>query len=1047
MIHWLSQKPQSSTWLVSIMSIVIAACFGWMIFALLEAVSLIKGLNPPAHDLDRDPDLEFTSLTFWLQVLQRRLAHVRRAVGHAYESHSPLLQFPLRLVFISTLAFLLMGDAGTAPPFSLEKDGENPSDLQGESHLQSTDGRASPRVGNDTPPRTGNQPAPAANSAKSTAPEHRPEWMIHAARFIESGELRAILGWSHFALLLGYLAVAIVCFVSYLRYRTKAPPDFDWTRPHQEIPPPRLCVAGSVLDVLFVTLLGCTSLMDAGHFHLAYLIPLIGVWWVSPHHVRVLSLILGLTMLRVIGAIAASWLSGHLAGKSLGFHVVAPGVMLITLTFWMVMALVVVLLRTVRRELSTKVHAERYIHQALEHLGDKQQHIVFAKDRKRRFTYANPVLLRWFTDLLSKRNLRIQIQELGATDNPGGAAGNGSANGTPLQTDVGRGTEVPDKIFVRKDDQKPISQIHPARLDDILGLTDHDLRIDCVEYLRSDAEVLGLSKVELKPFAEKLGLDAEKLDKLDRELGERTPSFEDFEPNFAVTNPHHKAIWTTKLRICGPDGKKDIVGLVGEANDSQPEQMRRLAERLTNSLPIYALMKEVDPRKGTSHVQWSSRSHLDKIEGRLKQLARAQGLSELLDQPSYPRELLLQRINKGKGPTDEDLYGPPKGTQTGLSPLDHWRHYHVDDVAIVEKAAAVIHKLSSDGMEAPEASVHEELDEELKAWAATTRQKRVEKYPVRGWIERHRFPNSNEDKWVEVRKWPWIESRTENGKKKLFVRGVLVIFEDVTESHIRRNVIWRWVRRHLKHAERASSVYLRDHTLTRTDGSDVSDTPLLQLELLMLGWFRKMVDRPDDPHELDGKPRDTGELRVLINVLECMEKRCKVNVQGLDRPLLFKKGGRDLFAVILVLLINAGQSTVERKRRGGDHVFLDDMMAATLTFETVEENLVITIRDRGVGFAPEDKARIMAGLCWGNGYVDSWSTDAYSQNAGERVLMPGGGILLAKYLLRSLIGIGRDKPIDRNFDITSPRLGDGATVTLRIPWKVLGSDDGKSSVT
>ncbi|MEQ1750211.1 MAG: hypothetical protein ABL974_12355, partial [Prosthecobacter sp.] len=535
---------------------------------------------------------------------------------------------------------------------------------------------------------------------------------------------------------------------------------------------------------------------------------------------------------------------------------------------------------------------------------------------------------------------------------------------------------------------------------------------------------------------ERLGLN---VDELNDSIGERTPIFEDFEPTFTADKSKDRAIWTTKLRLCSDVGDGVVVGLVGEASSGYPVQMQKLAELFNDSLPVYALMKKpkaVAPGEAPqSHVVWSNRLHMRQIKPRLLTLAKQQHPKDVFE--NCPEELLLQKINGGDGPTDADLYGR-KGKRSKIDStipeLCPDENYATDDKEITDRANKVIKDLGSG---ATLESIHQAIAVELKKWAAKERKKHVEDYPKRGWIERHRFPDSDDYIWVEVRKWPWIESRTGKGGKQTFVvRGVLVLFEDVTQGYIRRNVVWRWVRRHLKHAERASSAHLRKSDKLASEGSA---TPLLELELVMLGWFRKLVDKPKENHQLEGSTHTTDELQTLIHVLEHMEDRCRVDVLGCERALQFTSGGRELLAIVIALIINAGQSTIAR----GD----GNRLETKLTVATVGDELVISIKDQGVGFGPEERVRIMDGLCWGNGEVDGVS-NLHKLRESERVLMPGGGILLVKYLLRSILNLEHDQAIrEHNFNIISNLTPggktDGATAFVRIPWKSLGSPDGQ----
>src|SRR6185503_11897973 len=724
-------------------------------------------------------------------------------------------------------------------------------------------------------------------------------------------------------------------------------------------------------------------LADSSHFHLAYLIPLLGIWWASPHHRRIVYAILGALGLRIVGAIAAPIMlkKWGLGGDGLGFEIVPVGAMAVALVFWCVVALVVLLLRVIRESLFDQAISERYFRTALECLGEMQEHMVFAKNRKREFTYANSRLLNALTPILERTG------------------------------------------FIGHDGERITKEHRPACLLDIKGKTDFDLgkNFDKEAYLRSDAEVLDYTVEEIEPFAKRLHADVKEIDK---RIGSRDPTFADFEPTFM--EPKHGGIWTNKVRLPN-DASGKPMGLAGEAMMGYPEQVRRLTEHLNDSLPIYALMKKPDTGPGPqpTRIVWCNRLHLEKLAGRLRQLAQQEYKEDFSD---WSAELLLQKVGDERGPTDKDLYQEDTGVIKQAVPktLDPWTNYARDDYEVMTVALGVIQRHGKD----PDIdAIYRDINDGLKNWAARSR--KVKNYPTHGWIERHRFPGASESIWVEVRKWPWIE-RMANGAYE--VKGVVVIFEDVTESHIRRNVVWRWTRRHLECAVKATTLHQAAGGVvpmgTEYRPYPISAVPLIKLELTMLKWFRKMVNAPTEKHVPQPRQKTTRELEIVIDILHSMERGCPVRVLGLDTPLVIEKGGSELFAIVLALLINAGQSTMRRPGFESVKPHARDAPPACFSLEQENDKLVLCIADNGIGFEPQDKPRIMDGLCWGDGHKDN-----HRLAESDRVLMPGGGILLVKYLLRGLLDLEPGASVSDYFDITSEGINKGAKATVRIPLK------------
>ncbi|MEQ1751466.1 MAG: hypothetical protein ABL974_18725 [Prosthecobacter sp.] len=456
------------------------------------------------------------------------LAKFKHTVVHGYKQHAPLLQFTLRMAFIGILAALLQADVGDQRPF-----GDPTTSIAVASAIPHT--------------ATADVKQPAHHDRQ----ESLYEWIKKETQvFRQPDAFRRCLGWLHGFLLLSYLVTSFVCLIAYLSDRKSS----SLNKGDR----PKWLAEGSLLDVVFVALLMATSLVDSGHLHLAYVIPLVGVWWMTPEPYFVLRWILFANLARFLGTIIMPTIATQL--NIVGFVIVDYRVAMITLGYWCIFASMVMLLRIVQKSLDeesallvtekigieqkaaedklaleNQAKEEIFFRHALESLAERQQHVVFAKDRKRKFTYANSVLLQWLTGMMAERNRLIDVELERFNSEARRLSAKPAARGASKAVKAANFVEPPKPPlktkFCRKKDLQPVSSENPIEINDIIGLDDFDLGIDCEEYLRSDAEVLGLTKDELRPFAERLGLN---VDELNDSIGERTPIFEDFEPTFTA---------------------------------------------------------------------------------------------------------------------------------------------------------------------------------------------------------------------------------------------------------------------------------------------------------------------------------------------------------------------------------------------------------------------------------------------------------------------------------------------------------------------------------
>ncbi len=927
---------------------------------------------------------------------------LKYSIGHVYQKHSPGLQFVLRMLLVSILSSVLA--YSLCERNSVFSNNTPPQTI----HTTSEEFGASIAA---RPPKTNG----LTNAENATRP-------LQEKKFSLSDLLEPqFQQYAHAGLLALYLLSSVGYYIAYRRRLSPKqvasiaastfdeeeeapsddPPSHKQLSNDSSVSPPIGSVASSLLDVLYISLLAATAGQHGAEVFMAFLIPIVGVWWVRRYHVHVMVAIPCAVILYAIAipslhavCSSGSWTIGAVTTHSAFLNSIGA------LFFWLTFALFVMLLRAMRDGVIDEAMKWRL---QIEALSASQEHIIFAKNRRREFTYANRLLL----ELLTPHLIALKFQG---------------------------------------HDNSYISRTRPLVLEDIVGKTDRDLGIDRVEYLRSDAEVLNLSKEELRPHATALGVSVDALDSL---VGDRSERFADFEPDIPGTSMGTGSIWTTKIQIRDRNDPNRITGLIGEAVKGYPEHMRRMAERLHSSLPVFALMKEFvksSNRTECLRIVWSNRLHLEKIRPRLLQLARQRRPG--IDIPDNVDGGMLLQMFGEDGPTDADLYcgdteyvGADTGDEREVV-ANPWREYAMDDILIVNIAREVI---AATPIGTPLDVLQKSISARLATWASQRKRGRVDTYPTHGWIERHKFPGEKQVLWVEVRKWPWLERAASDGISPYEVKGLMVIFEDVSAIHVRRNIVWRWTRRHLSQAIDASNGFCAAMVqmglqMPQFPGQSISAIPLVQLEVTMIGWLRRMINQPTRRHPIDTRPRTSRELEVIIATLVYMKRGCYVDVVGLsEQAHMIPKGGTEVFAICLVLLLNAGQSTLRLEGHKDDNPLMEDSPHATFTWDLRigSGELVIKMEDQGVGFDQSEHPRIMDGLCWGDGHRDNMDA---TQSA--RVLMPGGGIPLIKYLLRGLLGLPHDADVPtEQFGISSPgRSKGGATAVVRIPLERLRTD-------
>lgn len=392
-----------------------------------------------------------------------------------------------------------------------------------------------------------------------------------------------------------------------------------------------------------------------------------------------------------------------------------------------------------------------------------------------------------------------------------------------------------------------------VRWSDIQYKTDDDLGIDLEEYRNSDRQILN---GEIEHYSK-------------------------YEQTFLPTAPIGTMLWTTKEPIRTANG--EIAGLVGCVVPGLPKEMQEMSEYLVQSLPVYASMKDKD-----GYIVWANDNHLAMLATRIDELLIEQGLTHLTT--TNDTRAKLRAINNGRGPTDKDLYG-----ESGEKYAQ--RDAKIMSIAKTHRGTVV------------------EFDSKMESFIREEfpTQERDEVFPIKGWIENHRFPRTDHGQWVEVWKMPWWKNKIQRGVTSRCVNGILVFFRDHHKTYLRKSVIWRWLDRHFSLIFEGTARILKhkkEHATARA-----MRVPMIMRRLLH--WVRDFVDKAESRLPLSNTQRKLAELTSLLEIVEnCYHERVKVHCVLDDASLLIRTGADELFGIVIVLVMNAIEATISQSDGG-----------------------------------------------------------------------------------------------------------------------------------
>lgn len=141
----------------------------------------------------------------------------------------------------------------------------------------------------------------------------------------------------------------------------------------------------SLLDVVFVTATACCLRPLPDDYHLAYILPLIGLWLFSKFYaVCVISLLVVLGIFVIEAAHQSIWVEGRRLWDSPESYLLAA---IPKAAFWMLIIGALLSLRWLRSEESKQ-------RKLIDAVADSLPYAIFAKDARKRFVYINDVLFR-----------------------------------------------------------------------------------------------------------------------------------------------------------------------------------------------------------------------------------------------------------------------------------------------------------------------------------------------------------------------------------------------------------------------------------------------------------------------------------------------------------------------------------------------------------------------------------------------------------------------------------------------------------------------------
>jgi hypothetical protein len=495
--------------------------------------------------------------------------------------------------------------------------------------------------------------------------------------------------------------------------------------------------------------------------------------------------------------------------------------------------------------------------------------------------------------------------------------------------------------------------------------------------------------------------------------GPATDHFEGFEPTFDPNDPSATVIWTRKEALRNSEGA--VSGLIGYVVDGYPVQMRKMTDFFLGRLPFYASMKDIN-----GNIVWANEEHLKMMSERLDEIIgdddsiEPERKVELLKK-NTPVSAKLHAINGNKGPTDEQLYADGQS-------------YRRKDEDIMDLAREYADKPLDD--------FYTRMETLIAKWQVEAPE---DGYPKSGWMEHHCFPKSDTPKWVEVWKLPWWEERVEAGKVLREVKGVLVFFIDNHKTYLRKSVVWRWIERHLKLANDATTVMLEEKTKKFRNVDEVARMLIrLRLPKLIRRMLRRMKSFVDDkPGSFTASPcevRQMNELESLLSIVEhCFKPKIPVKYEGSSvQELKLERLGDDLFGIVVAIVINAIEAT--------QHAFPDQdvhsVSVVARTEGTMNDVLVIQVTNDGESPTEADVVRInrLDGL-------------------NRKDKRPGGGFFVAKRLANYLASTYAKDALPQDFNCehllelrARPAPENGAQVTIRLPMAVFRID-GTQDVT
>lgn len=464
--------------------------------------------------------------------------------------------------------------------------------------------------------------------------------------------------------------------------------------------------------------------------------------------------------------------------------------------------------------------------------------------------------------------------------------------------------------------------------------------------------------------------------------------FEDLEPSF---NDPDGMLWTVKQKLfvneaaLGKAASK-VERHIGVISSGVPIQMLRNAEALG-----YALLGNVTMKNESGHIIWANEQFLQANKKRIRALST----------PKLRNADLLLQVRKFRcedgefGPLDSHFYDETEATQ-----------YREFDRRLMDLAQSALDRCNG----------VDESSAVLKAVKAII-PKDAKDYPRRGWGEFHK-PIDQMGSWVEVRKMPFWDHRTADGKAK--VRGVVVVFSDHTESFRRKHILEHWINYHLTRARICSAAMVGGRSLA-TDESWIAELPMMRLYIRMTRWMREFISK-DTPHRDGGCVRTSEQLKQLIQQLPKMynwtglKLDCDEWLAG-AQPIEFRHGGDEFSAIAIILTCNAGEACMRPQKHGADDAF-----KVKVSLNLVGENCVLTVQDNGCGCSADRFSEIRAGK-------------ALAGAGEDGKLRLGGGLFLADCLMSKLVN---QKSAQDGILFQRRSDSDGVCATVAIAKSALG---------